>query len=512
MFTINNIDTSTTTKELNIIYEKQIIRMIKQCIPDYIMEWGTSIVVRQVACQAPGCVPLETIIWIIFPKQLLQQSSFLTSNSNNNNILIKEFVHKLKVKNTSRRDSSNRSSSVGENDDIDDNDYDDSDYDGCGTYQTKIYKPMSDIQQNDVYDALPSSPFIGGKYHKENVYYRIRDTMFGALIQQNQQPQLVFNNNKKNTNNDNINDNDTKNNNDIKYNKDNENDNNDNDIESKILVAQYLQQCLQDYIDRKCIPPELGKPYPDDQQQQQVEEAENQDIQQDTTKTSMIALPAVTASLSSSSPSDQLSLFMSRQEKQNDDYNNNNSSDSNHTTSNDKKIMSTTKIPKIGNIVIRRPLDIDNDINSNYYASSLSRNNSNENQQHRSYPSLGVISNRKEQQHVEEKDARGERHHTDNGGTTEKQQPTATIITTTTTSVQQQQVTSRLASSSSSSSYYRGASSSSYHTNNTNNSQMLLSRLMAQSERQGAPGIRRPSCPCCDPDNPSHIVDQMMMM
>ena len=31
-------------------------------------------------------------------------------------------------------------------------------------------------------------------------------------------------------------------------------------------------------------------------------------------------------------------------------------------------------------------------------------------------------------------------------------------------------------------------------------------------EREHAPGIRRPGCPCCDPDNPSNILDNMMML
>jgi hypothetical protein len=44
-------------------------------------------------------------------------------------------------------------------------------------------------------------------------------------------------------------------------------------------------------------------------------------------------------------------------------------------------------------------------------------------------------------------------------------------------------------------------------TTNTN-SQTIL----AQFVEQHAPGIRRPGCPCCDPDHPSNIVDKMMQL
>ena len=30
--------------------------------------------------------------------------------------------------------------------------------------------------------------------------------------------------------------------------------------------------------------------------------------------------------------------------------------------------------------------------------------------------------------------------------------------------------------------------------------------------REHAPGIRQPGCPCCDPDNPDNVLDKMMTM
>lgn len=38
-------------------------------------------------------------------------------------------------------------------------------------------------------------------------------------------------------------------------------------------------------------------------------------------------------------------------------------------------------------------------------------------------------------------------------------------------------------------------------------------QFLAQlSEREHAPGIRKPSCPCCDPDNPTHVIDSLMQL
>ena len=36
--------------------------------------------------------------------------------------------------------------------------------------------------------------------------------------------------------------------------------------------------------------------------------------------------------------------------------------------------------------------------------------------------------------------------------------------------------------------------------------------LQKLAEREHAPGIRKPGCPCCDPDDPANIVDAMMML
>jgi hypothetical protein len=41
----------------------------------------------------------------------------------------------------------------------------------------------------------------------------------------------------------------------------------------------------------------------------------------------------------------------------------------------------------------------------------------------------------------------------------------------------------------------------------------LLSRLVEREQMAPhAPGIRQAGCPCCDPDNPSNVVDQLMLL
>jgi hypothetical protein len=44
----------------------------------------------------------------------------------------------------------------------------------------------------------------------------------------------------------------------------------------------------------------------------------------------------------------------------------------------------------------------------------------------------------------------------------------------------------------------------------TSSSQSMIQRLSEREHHAG--GIRRPGCPCCDPDNPSNVVDNMMML
>jgi hypothetical protein len=88
--------------------------------------------VMQTACRTPGCVPLETVIAIAFPR--LNKGELLPG--------IKES-------------------------------------DG-GTFKTNILLPLSEVTRDDVLDALPPG-FQGGRKTWERVCLQLRDLVFGRI-------------------------------------------------------------------------------------------------------------------------------------------------------------------------------------------------------------------------------------------------------------------------------------------------------------------------------------------
>lgn len=126
----------------------------------------------QVSCKAPGCVPLETAIVIVFPKSETE--------------LLKDLPQ-----------------SAG------------------GSYKTKILKPMSQVTKDDVLEALPPS-FMGGRRSMEKLCLQARDVMLGQITQ-------LFG---------------------------------DDDLPGRTLMAEYLRESLQTYIDGGCVPPEWGEEFP----------------------------------------------------------------------------------------------------------------------------------------------------------------------------------------------------------------------------------------------------------
>jgi hypothetical protein len=195
MFTANN-DTILLRQ-----IKKQIVLWVEQCIPEHVLELGTSVMTMQVSCQLPGCVPLETIIFVVFPKSSQALMAGLPESAG-------------------------------------------------GTFKTKILKPMNQIQIQDIYDALPPS-FINGQYTIEKTYCQIRDQMFGLMTQAMTITENENNETKKE---------DGKNNNTSSSSTTSNPTNNNNEL--KLKLAQYLQQSLQDYIDHQCTPPAIGQSYP----------------------------------------------------------------------------------------------------------------------------------------------------------------------------------------------------------------------------------------------------------
>lgn len=152
-------------------HKRRIIEFVEETIPEEVLDLGTSVLVMQVSCKAPGCVPLETIITVVFPsKETVLPGLVLTKHQT--------------------------------------------------TFQTKILMPMAEVTMDDVLEALPPA-FKGGMQTMERLSIRARDVMLAQITQ-------LF-----------------------------------DDRESRKLMAEYLQQSLQEYIERDCEAPEYGQPFPE---------------------------------------------------------------------------------------------------------------------------------------------------------------------------------------------------------------------------------------------------------
>lgn len=150
------------------------LQYVEECIPEDTLDLGVNVMVMQVQCKAPGCVPLETAIIIIFPSSAEELLPGLPESKG-------------------------------------------------GSYKTKVLKPMAEVKKQDVLEALPPA-FPGGLRSMEKLCLQARDIMLGQITQ-------LFD---------------------------------DADVEGRGLMAEYLQQSLQTYIERGCQPREWGKPFDDD--------------------------------------------------------------------------------------------------------------------------------------------------------------------------------------------------------------------------------------------------------
>jgi len=154
-------------------HKRRIVELVEETIPEDALDLGTMVMVMQVSCKAPGCVPLETVVCIVFPKSSTQLIPGLAESQNG------------------------------------------------GTYKTKILMPMAEVRKNDVLEALPPA-FQGGTLSVERLCLQARDVMLAQITQ------LM---NRK---------------------------------EDQKMMAQYLQQCLNQYLQRNCEAPEYGQPFPEE--------------------------------------------------------------------------------------------------------------------------------------------------------------------------------------------------------------------------------------------------------
>jgi len=114
--------------------KRRIVNEIEATMTEEALDFGTTVMVMQVSCKAPGCVPLETAIIIVFPKSSIELVPGLPESCNG------------------------------------------------GSYKTKILKPMVDVTSDDILDALPPA-FKGGRKTMERLCLYARDVMLAQITQ-----------------------------------------------------------------------------------------------------------------------------------------------------------------------------------------------------------------------------------------------------------------------------------------------------------------------------------------
>ena len=158
-------------------HKKRIVDQVESTMPEEALDFGTTVMVMQVSCKAPGCVPLETAIIIVFPNHPEELVPGLPESK------------------------------------------------GGGNYKTKILKPMADVDEDDVLEALPPA-FQGGRRTMEKLCRNARDVMLAQITQ-------LFGE-----------------------------EDDESSLADRKAMAEYLQTCLQDYIARGCQAPEYGEAFP----------------------------------------------------------------------------------------------------------------------------------------------------------------------------------------------------------------------------------------------------------
>lgn len=186
-------------------HKRRVIQYIEATIPENALELGTAVMVMQVSCRQPGCVPLETAITIVFPKPPTKRKKKAPAagvvgtadkeeKKEGDPAFSKPLIPNLEE------------SRIG------------------GSFKTRILKPLADVTQDDVLDALPPS-FEGGRKTVESMCLKARDQVLTQI------GQLVGDDASK----------DSK--------------------EGRRLVAEYLKVCLSEYVERGCVAPEWGEPF-----------------------------------------------------------------------------------------------------------------------------------------------------------------------------------------------------------------------------------------------------------
>jgi len=193
------------------------------------------------------------------------------------------------------------------------------------------------------------------------------------------------------------------------------------------LMAKYLQQCLGEYIQRDCTPPEWGEPWVDSSEVGGVHGGntvgENSGDDAEIISDKTVAVPA----------------------------------------------SSSTSVAKTGNFIFKRPAETKEEHKETLTGTDITSHSHSSNQDRNQ-----ILS------HSNSK----------NNNTTHAS--TATHFS---------------ASSSPFSSAFTKPPE--YQASTATSSQSIMAQL---NERQHTPGIRRPGCPCCDPDSADNMIDKMMAL
>ncbi|KAL7435904.1 hypothetical protein ACHAXH_006740 [Discostella pseudostelligera] len=196
-------------------FKRRVVEYVESTIPESALELGTSVMVMQVSCRQPGCVPLETAITIVFPKPPRTKKTKR-----------KEIIRKL-IDTTDQQQAVNGEEKVIEDEppsfpqplipNLEESRI-------GGSYKTRILKPLADVTLDDVLDALPPS-FKGGRRTPLSLCLRVRDMMVAQI------GQLCGDDDSRDS------------------------------VEGRKVVAEYLRGYLEEYIAGGCIPPKWGEEY-----------------------------------------------------------------------------------------------------------------------------------------------------------------------------------------------------------------------------------------------------------
>lgn len=195
-------------------HKRRVIEYVESTIPEDALDLGTAVMAMQVSCRQPGCVPLETAITIVFPKpprKTMRKRNATVQNGNDKEN--KDDDDEDEVPSFPKPLVPNlEESRIG------------------GNFKTRILKPLAEVTKDDVLDALPPN-FEGGRRTVESLCIKARDMVFAQI------GQLVGSNDEE-----------------LKDSEEGK-----RLVEGRRLVAEYLKVCLEEYVERGCVPPEWGE-------------------------------------------------------------------------------------------------------------------------------------------------------------------------------------------------------------------------------------------------------------